>query len=63
MYEVRKPFLAIDGPIAGAFGQQGLGTQYVVPETILSLVDAGFLNRPNLTRQSATGIELVVGSK
>ncbi|TID15996.1 hypothetical protein E6O75_ATG09054 [Venturia nashicola] len=51
-YEVAKPFLVIAGPIAGAFGQQGLGTQFVVPETILSLVNGGFLTRLNLPRKS-----------
>lgn len=59
MYEVAQPFLVIAGPIAGAFGQQGLGTQFLVPGTILSLINAGLLIRLNLTRESAKGYERV----
>lgn len=59
MYEFVKPFVVVAGPIAGAFGQQGLGTQFVVPGSILSLVNGGFLNRLNLARKVPTGIERV----
>ncbi|ORY17664.1 hypothetical protein BCR34DRAFT_23517 [Clohesyomyces aquaticus] len=49
VYIVERGLTVKAGPITGWFGQQGLGLQFVVPGTILSLVDQGYLSRVNLT--------------
>lgn len=54
MYEVARPFAVVAVPITGAFGQQGLGTQFLVLGSILSLVNGGFLDRLNLTMEGSS---------
>jgi hypothetical protein len=57
IYEVAKPFVVVAGPIAGAFGQQGLGMRFVLSGSILSLVNGGFLVWSNLARDEPTGVK------
>jgi hypothetical protein len=49
VHKVAKPFVVVAGPIAGAFGQQGLGTQFVTPDSIQSVVKGCFLTQLDLT--------------
>ncbi|KAF2463731.1 uncharacterized protein BDR25DRAFT_319755 [Lindgomyces ingoldianus] len=49
VYLVERSLTVQAGPITGWFGQQGLGLQFIMPGTILSLVDQGYLSRVNLT--------------
>lgn len=49
VYTVSKPVIVVAGPIAPAFGQQGLGLQFLMPANIMTLVNQGYLSRLNLT--------------
>ncbi|OLR90975.1 TNT domain-containing protein [Actinokineospora bangkokensis] len=42
-YEVVRPIPVWEGPIAPAMGQPGGGTQYVLPHSVVDLVNAGYL--------------------
>jgi len=49
VYVVNRSLIVRAGPIAGWFGQQGLGVQFWMPSSVGNLVDQGFLSRVNLT--------------
>lgn len=49
IYTVAKPLIVVADPISPAFGQQGLGSQFLMPANIMSLVNQGYLMRVNLT--------------
>ncbi|KAL1888889.1 hypothetical protein Sste5346_009273 [Sporothrix stenoceras] len=49
VYRVVVPIEVTAGPIAAWFGQPGQGVQYMLNDTILSLIDGGFLERTNVT--------------
>ncbi|KAF2755418.1 hypothetical protein EJ05DRAFT_100734 [Pseudovirgaria hyperparasitica] len=49
VYTVAKNLTVQGGAIAGWFGQQGLGLQFLMPKNIMTLVNEGYLNRVNLT--------------
>lgn len=49
VYTVSKPLVVVAGPIAPAFGQQGLGLQFLVPANVITLVNQGYLTRLDLT--------------
>ncbi|PWW61849.1 TNT domain-containing protein [Actinokineospora spheciospongiae] len=42
-YEVVRPLPVWEGPIAPAMGQPGGGTQYVLPHSVVDLINAGYL--------------------
>lgn len=42
-YEVLKPFDVQGGIAAPAFGQPGLGVQYMAPQTVADLIEGGFI--------------------
>ena len=42
-YEVLKPFDVQGGIVAPAFGQAGLGVQYMSPQTVADLIEGGFI--------------------
>ncbi|WP_156754613.1 TNT domain-containing protein [Actinokineospora pegani] len=42
-YEVLRPLPVWEGPIAPAMGQPGGGTQYVLPHSVVDLINAGYL--------------------
>ncbi|MGH7240120.1 MAG: glycohydrolase toxin TNT-related protein [Candidatus Saccharimonadales bacterium] len=44
-YEVVKPFTVQSGPASPWFGQSGMGTQYLLPASVESLVEQGYLRR------------------
>ncbi|CAK7207092.1 hypothetical protein SEUCBS139899_009900 [Sporothrix eucalyptigena] len=52
LYRVTEAFEVTIGPIASWFGQPGQGVQYMLSDTILSLIDGGFLERTNLSALS-----------
>jgi hypothetical protein len=52
LYEVARPFVVVAGPIAGWFGQPGLGVQFLMSNSVGTLVEGGFLVRVNLTTAS-----------
>ena len=47
VYEVTKELVVQAGPTAPWFEQMGLSLQFVVPDTVLNLVNGGFLARVN----------------
>lgn len=49
VYVVSRSLTVQGGLIAGWFGQQGLATQFLMPQNVMTLVDQGYLNRINLT--------------
>lgn len=49
VYVVTRRFNVQSGPIAGWFGQQGLGLQFLMPKAVGELVDSGYLTRLNQT--------------
>lgn len=49
VYMVSRSLHVQGGLIASWFEQQGLGVQFLVPDTVLQLVDTGYLSRVNLT--------------
>lgn len=49
VYMVSRSLTVQGGVIAGWFEQQGLGVQFLVPGTVMELVDQGYLSRINLT--------------
>lgn len=49
VYTVSNPIVVQAGPIAGWFGQPGFGVQFLMPASIMSLLEQGYLTRVNLT--------------
>lgn len=49
VYVVTRPLQVQSGPIAGWFGQQGLGLQFLMPQSLRELVQEGYLTRLNQT--------------
>ncbi|GAA3439682.1 TNT domain-containing protein [Kutzneria kofuensis] len=47
-YEVVHPIPVWEGPIAPAMGQDGGGTQYYMPHSVIDLVNAGYLREVKL---------------
>jgi len=47
-YEVVRPIPVWEGPIAPAMGQDGGGTQYYMPHSVIDLVNAGYLREVKL---------------
>nr|XP_036575429.1 uncharacterized protein CTRU02_14557 [Colletotrichum truncatum]KAF6782001.1 hypothetical protein CTRU02_14557 [Colletotrichum truncatum] len=48
VYVVVRSIVVQAGPIAPWFGQQGLGLQFLMPSTLLELVEQGYLARVDL---------------
>lgn len=49
VYKVNRTMRVEAGPIAPAFGQPGLGVQFILPKKVLELVNTGNLTRIDLT--------------
>lgn len=45
VFKVTKPFQVKAGEIAPAYGQPGLGTQFVTDQAIRNLISGGYLKR------------------
>jgi hypothetical protein len=53
-YSVLKTMVVQSGPIAPWFAQPGFGIQFLIPASVITLVDQGYLARVNLTRGPGT---------
>jgi hypothetical protein len=49
-YTVLKTMVVQAGPVAPWFAQPGFGIQLLMPDSVINLVDGGYLGRVNLTR-------------